>query len=165
MNKKIYKKIFTVLTVLLLLFCGCGSGFASLREAPKMTVTAGDEKIHALRGTFSWTWPGAGIEADGMSPLDIFNDLPEIRLPADRKICFQFEYMPEKITLSAWKAAAADLSVKPYDDPDLTIEVADNCSVRLPDDDTYIIQAHAVWNKQHETGGDAYYGFISEPDR
>ena len=150
--------LFLLLATILLFCCGCGAPSEN-REAPQMSVTAGDSKITAQRSTFSWFWENGGVEADGMHPLDLADDLPSVKVPADRTVRFQFGTIPDTITISAWKGSGS----RQTDKPDLTLSASQDGTVMLPDDDSYIYEVHAIWDEKKGTGGDAFYGFISVP--
>ena len=160
-EKKRISAAFALLAATLVLLTGCAStGSRSKSEPPMLTITAGEAEIQAIRTTYSWQNKGTGVEADGLHPLDMAEDLPFIEVSENETVSLTFKAPPDQVTILAWKSYAAESA---YDKPELSLQVSENFTVTLPSDDRYLYEVHATWKIQDGIGGDAYYGFASAP--
>ena len=151
-----------ILSIILVLSAGCTSPVLQTeKEPPMLTIRTEESEIQAVRLTYSWQNGNYGVEADAMHPMEMADDLPVIDISEDGLVTLFFEKAPDRITVWAWKVSAAGTDA--YDKPELQLSISEEYTMVLPSTDKYLYEVHAIWDRQKDVGGAAYYGFASAP--
>ena len=173
------KRICTLLLALLLLG-GCTAdptgadgekdGPTIRKKPPTLTVQAGENRGQAALSTYSWTWPNgdgtyAGVEADGLHPLDMANRVTPLPLGFEGAVTLTFDLdglALDQLTVRRWDmACAGDPTRYESDFETLSFTVdGDTATVALPDSRGGIFEVHAYFTG--ESHGDGYYAFCLE---
>ena len=155
------------LSLILAIAAGCGSSGSGSEQpkdgAPMLTITDSKKSVQAARTTYSWEDGKTGVEADGLHPLDMADDLPVFKVKGDGIVNLTFDIEPDKIMVLMWRESAAGTDA--YGDPEFSLPVSEEHTIMLPSNGRYIYQVHASWEIDNGVGGDAYYGFISTPGK
>ena len=162
-EKHYVKRLMLLVSLFLIFLQSCASSGREMPEPPQLTLSAGETRVQAIRLTYSWDSRETGVEADAFHPLEIRDQLPVFEVPADGVVNFDFETVPDQITVRAWKMSVTGTDA--YDKPDLSLTVTNKNTVTLPSDDRYLYEVHAKWEMRDRTGGAAYYGFASVPGK
>lgn len=108
------KKIFMLLSIILIGLAGCGTGDSGeesqktqLEEPPSLTVRVGEHEFKALEGGYDWEidhgdGTSTGFHADAASPPQMVKSEAMIKVKSDNKIDLTFEVDPERFDVYIW---------------------------------------------------------------
>lgn len=153
-------KKWILLTLCLLLLCGCGKKETAVTDTPyPLEVEYGDSGVTAMAGGYHWTYAlenGETTEhtASGTNPLDGLSDIPFVNQSKAKALKLLFPVEPDSLQIQCWtnsdgysQAAAVALSSKGMPAP--TGEAS------------YLFEVTAVWNQTEKAAcwGECTYYF------
>lgn len=152
----------------------------TINEPPELVVVCGEERITALKGTYSWEYSNedgtcTGVEADSAHPLECKENMPDVGIIYattsalhPRRAYLEFDVVPTEVEIRYWNeedwnnttAESRSLDVQA-----LEIDAADGSYstdyiVELLEGN-YIYEVIAKWSGSEKYSGTAYYSFYT----
>lgn len=151
-----------------------------INTPPELNIICADEKVAALKGTYSWEYKNedgtyTGVEADSAHPLECKDNMPDIGIVYattsalhPRKTYLQFDIIPAEVEVRYWSEEDwnnVDAESKELDVSVLEVDYADGSyatrySIELLEGN-YIYEVIAKWNGSEEYSGTVHYSFYT----
>lgn len=134
------------------------------KEPCSLTIANGSQHVAALRGTCSWWYlnkdgTGAGLEADGVHPLDLKDSLDILVMDGTTAELLFGAEEPDKVSVRGWDAAKWDSWEADSQSEQIPV---DGLSFELKNGD-WIYEVSASWDRFSTWGGTAHYTFRAVP--
>ncbi len=152
----------------------------NVTEPPELVVVCGEERITALKGTYSWMYNNGdgtttGVESESAHPLECKELMPDLPLAYSTKSSIdvfkahlQFAIEPDEIVVRYWSTdcwnkpseKSYELEVQALEVDFVDGSVATDYIVKLLEKNN-IYEVIAKWNSSEEYSGTAYYSFYT----
>lgn len=140
-----------------------GLALSEMVHPPFLTLVCGEHEVQTKSPRCQWNRPnGTAIFADGPFVFDLWleGDLEALPISPGEEVELRFECVPDRITVTAWKAECATQDRSRIDER-IELIVTDG-TFTLPSDGAYLYSLHAEWDKQGKVSGDASYAFATD---